>query len=65
MGPLGRRVERLGRRIPVPPCLVCHNWGPVACVAAPEDPLPWPPVCPLCGRVMTLVRIVGVDGEAL
>ena len=52
-------VERLGQRIPAPPCLVCRAWGPVAW----EDP--WPTRWPVCGRVTTLVCIIGVDGEAL
>ncbi len=65
MGRLRRRLGQLGQRIPAPPCPVCPAWGPIACVAAPEDPLPWPALCPVCGRVTTLVRVIGVDGETL
>ncbi len=65
VGRLRRRVGRLGQRIPAPSCPVCREWGPIACLAASEDPLPWPAVCPICGRETTLVCIIGVDGEAL
>ncbi len=46
-------------------CHVCGDWGPVACLVSPEDPWPWPAVCPNCGRDTTWVRlIVGVAWEA-
>ncbi len=60
------RVGRLEQVLRTSLCPVCRDWGPVACVAGPEDPLPWPAVCPVCGRVTTRVRLImGVAWEAL
>ncbi len=59
MGRLARRVGQLGQTIPAPPCLVCRDWGPVACVAKIDDPWPWPAACPGCGRDTTPVRLLG------
>ncbi len=61
-----RRVGRLEQVLRVPLYPICGDWGPVACIAGPKDPLPWPVVCPVCGRDTTRVRlIVGVAWEAL
>ncbi len=61
-----RRVGRLEQVVRTPLCPVCGGWGPVACLARPEDSLPWPAVCPGCGRDTTRVRLlIGVAWETL
>ncbi|MDP9359160.1 MAG: hypothetical protein M3R02_28525 [Chloroflexota bacterium] len=61
-----RRVGRLEQVLRAPLCPVCREWGPVACLANPDDPLPWPTIRPDCGHDTTRVRlIVGVAWETL
>ncbi len=60
------RVGRLEQVLRTPSCRICRDWGPVACLTAPEDPLPWSAVCPVCRRDTTRVRLIlGVGWEAL
>ncbi len=61
-----RRVGRLEQVVRTPLCPLCRDWGPVACLAGPDVPLPWPAVCPDCGRDTIRVRLlVGVAWETL
>ncbi len=61
-----RRVRQLEQVLRAPRCPICRAWGPVACLAEPDAPLPWPVVCPDCGRDTTRVRLIlGVNWESL
>ncbi len=50
------RVVALEQR-PRPACPQCADWSPTVVVAGMDAPLPYPIVCPSCGRrVIRLIR---------
>ncbi len=50
------RLVALEQR-PRPPCPQCADWLPTVVVEGAYAPLPYPPVCPSCGRrVIRLIR---------
>ncbi len=50
------RLAALEQR-PRPPCLRCVDWLPTIVVEGADAPLPYPIVCPSCGRqVIRLIR---------
>jgi len=50
------RVVALEQR-PRPPCPQCADWSPTVIVEGTNAPLPYPTVCPSCGRrVIRLIR---------
>lgn len=50
------RVVALEQR-PRPPCPRCADWLPTVVIEGADAPLPYPPVCPSCGRqVIRLIR---------
>ncbi len=59
----GGRLRRLGEEGNSLPCQECRQWPPDALVFLRKagDPLPYPPMCPACGRRIELKTYVGVD----
>lgn len=50
------RLAALEQR-PRPPCPQCADWLPTVVVEGADAPLPYPKVCPSCGRrVIHLIR---------
>ncbi len=50
------RLVALEQR-PRPACPRCADWSPTVVVAGMDAPLPYPAVCPSCGRrVIRLIR---------
>ncbi len=52
-----RRLVALEQR-PRPACSQCTDWLPTVVVEGTDAPLPYPAVCPSCGRqVIRLIRV--------
>lgn len=57
---MGSRVVALEQR-PRPACPRCADWLPTVVVERTDAPLPYPTICPSCGRRVLVWFTIAID----